>query len=102
MFGCPVNRTFEGANPTLLKKIIYVVSVIRRVLVHTFVGAPKTYLWSTFNFGFAKMTKFDTFGHISPCRWGRRGKKLIKPEYILGQGPTQKILSNLQTRVQGN
>ena len=36
------------------------------------------------------MTKFDTFGHISPCRWGRRGKKLIKPEYILGQGPTQK------------
>ena len=49
-----------------------------------------TYLWGTFNLGFAKMTKFDTFGHISPCRWGRRGKKLIKPEYILGQGPTQK------------
>ena len=72
---------------------------------HTCVGAPKknlgqkpnvkffrvyTYLWGTFNLGFAKMTKFDTFGHISPCRWGRRGKKLIKPEYILGQGPTQK------------
>ena len=36
------------------------------------------------------MTTFDTFGHISPCRWGRRGKKLIKPEYILGQGPTKK------------
>ena len=36
------------------------------------------------------MTKFDTFDHISPCRWGRRGKKLIKPEYILGQGPTKK------------
>ena len=36
------------------------------------------------------MTKFDTFGHISPCRWGRRGKKLFKPEYISGQGPTQK------------
>ena len=49
-----------------------------------------TYLWGTFNLGFAKMTKFDTFGHISPCRWGRRGKKLIKPEYILGQGPTKK------------
>ena len=48
------------------------------------------------------MTKFDTFGHTSPCKWGRRGKKLIKPEYILGQGPTQKKLINLQTRVQGN
>ena len=36
------------------------------------------------------MTKFDTFGHISPCRLGRRGKKLFKPEYISGQGPTQK------------
>ena len=35
-----------------------------------------TYLWGTFNLGFAKMTKFDTFGRISPCRWGRRGKKL--------------------------
>ena len=48
-------------------------------------------MWGTFNLGFAKMTKFDTFDHISPCRWGRRGKKLIKPEYILGQGPTKKI-----------
>ena len=28
MFGCPVNRTFERANPTLLQKIICVVSVI--------------------------------------------------------------------------
>ena len=37
------------------------------------------------------MTKFYTFGHISACRWGRRGKKLIKPEYILGQGPTKKF-----------
>ena len=36
------------------------------------------------------MTKFDTFGHISTCRWGRRGKKLIKPEYKLGQGPKNK------------
>ena len=61
--------------------------------LHTCVGTPKknlgqkpnvklfrvyTYLWGTFNLGFAKMTKFDTFGHKSPCRWG---KKLIKPEY---------------------
>ena len=28
--------------------------------------------------------------HISPCRLGRNGKKLFKPEYISGQGPTQK------------
>ena len=60
-----------------------------------------TYLWGTFNLGFAKMTKFDTFGHISPYRWGRRGKQLIKPEYIFGQGPTKKLI-NLQTRVQWN
>ena len=34
-FGCPVNRTLERANPTLLKKSIYVVLVIQRVCVMT-------------------------------------------------------------------
>ena len=34
-FGCPVNRTFERANPTLLKNIIYVVSVLHGVYVMT-------------------------------------------------------------------
>ena len=49
-----------------------------------------TYLWGTFNLGFTKMTKFYTFGHISQCRWGWRGKTLIKLTRYLVMVPQKK------------